>query len=520
MDTRWRRFAPFGLYLSLAAALVAVVLFVLQREWNLYLQISLGLVVVGLAVFAILDPERVRVAMVGRQARYGSNALVLSLAFVGIVVVANYLVFQSSKVNPRRLDLTEDKQNTLASETISTLAQLPEPVTAQAFFTAQSSSTQAKSLLEQYQYQGKGKFTYEFIDPNNNPVAAAQAKITQDGTIVFTMGERQERVTTISEQELTGAIVRLLNPENRVIYFLTGHGEFSPEESSDQSYSQVKGLLEVKNYTVKTLNLLATNQVPEDARVIIINGPRKPLSQAEVNLLDAYLAKGKAMLVMQDPILLTDFGDAPDPMAEYLSQTWGIVLGNDYIIDQSSNQPTIAVGIPSAQHAITQKLSNQVAILQGSRSVSIGTTSSGVTPTIILSTSQQAWGETDLAALKAQQSIKPDQGVDLFGPVPLALAAQNSTNSARLVVFGNSLFATNYYANAYGNSDLFINSVDWAAGQENIISLTPKETTTRTFTPPAQKVLMNLIMFITVIIIPGSILVAGIVVWVQRRRRG
>jgi hypothetical protein len=90
-NEKMSRFAPLGLYLSLVAALAAGVLYILQRQWNLPVQICLGLIVIGLAGFALLDPERVRVAFSGRQARYGSNALVLSVAFLGIIGVTNYL---------------------------------------------------------------------------------------------------------------------------------------------------------------------------------------------------------------------------------------------------------------------------------------------------------------------------------------------------------------------------------------------------------------------------------------------
>ncbi len=62
-----------------------------------------------------------------------------------------------------------------------------------------------------------------------------------------------------------------------------------------QSYSQVKQTLVSKNYTVKTLNLLTDNQIPTDAKAIIIAGPRKPLSQTEVDLIDGYLKKGGSL---------------------------------------------------------------------------------------------------------------------------------------------------------------------------------------------------------------------------------
>jgi hypothetical protein len=89
MKPEWRRFAPIGLYLALLAALVAISLYIIQREWNLYLQISLGLVLVGLAIFALLDPERVRAALTDRLA----GAIRCHVpGFIGVLVVINYLI--------------------------------------------------------------------------------------------------------------------------------------------------------------------------------------------------------------------------------------------------------------------------------------------------------------------------------------------------------------------------------------------------------------------------------------------
>ncbi len=180
--------------------------------------------------------------------------------------------------NPKSWDLTEDKQHTLAPETLNTLQSLPEQVTAQAFYSQRSPTTTAEQLLEQFKNNSDGNFDYEFIDPEENPLAAQQAKITQDGTIVLIMGANQQPVRFASEQELTGGLVRLMNPTSQTVYFLTGHGEYNPEDQGDQSYSMVKRTLESKNYTVKVLNLLAENKIPDDAEVILIAGPRQPIS--------------------------------------------------------------------------------------------------------------------------------------------------------------------------------------------------------------------------------------------------
>lgn len=516
MKPEWRRFAPFGAYLSLLALLAGAGIYTVQREWNLAVQICLALVILGLAVFTFLDPERVRVMLTGRQARYGSNTLVLSIAFVGIVVVINYLVYNNSQ----RWDLTEDKQFTLAKETLETLDKLTEPVLAQAFFTAQANPERARDLLDQYKFHAKDKFDYVFIDPDADPVAAEQAKITRDGTIVFKMGDRQEPVTLISEQEMTAALVRLMSAEERTVYFLTGHGEKSPEATGEQSYGLVKRTLESKNYTVKLLNLLAENQVPADAKVVVIAGPRKPLAQQEVDLLRDYVAKGGALVISEEPTVLTEFGEQPDPLATYLEETWGIVFGNDLVVDQTSNQPTFAIGVEWGSHQITNQLKGYMTVMPTTRSVTLKEGVSGVSQVKLLSTSPRSWAETDLPALEnSNAQIKPDEGVDLLGPVPVAALGENFETKGRVVVFGDSDFASNGFFTAYGNGDLFINSIDWTAGQEQLINLTPKNTVQRMVIPP-QKVVMNIIFLGTVCVFPGLILLAGIIVWWQRRRRG
>ncbi|MEJ2600020.1 MAG: GldG family protein [Anaerolineales bacterium] len=516
MRSSWRRFAPFGLYLSGLAAVASAGLYIVQREWNLPLQICLGLIVIGLAVFAILDPGRVRAALTGRQARYGSNALVLSVAFVGILVVLNFLVFQ----NPKRWDLTADKQFTLAPETLTILQSLPDKVQAEAFFSPQTDPTTATKLLDQYKFNSKGKFDYQFIDPVSNPVAAQQANITRDGTIVLSMGGHQEQVTTVSEQEITGALVRLINPETSTVYFLTGHGEYSPDDTGNQSYSQVKQTLVSKNYTVKTLNLLADNQIPSDAKAIIIAGPRKPLSQTEVDLLDAYLKKGGSVIVMEDPTPVTDFGDAPDPLADYLKKSWGVVLGNNIVIDQTSNQPFAPYAAQYGVSPITQKMQRITSQFPTVRSVEAGTPVNGVTVVSLVKTAPQSWAETDLNGLKDQNSqITFDPKTDQQGPISLAATAENTQEKSRVVVFGDADFASDAYFTAYANSDLFTNAVDWAARKENLINLTPKQNTQRLMVPP-QRISLNLIFLGMVFVLPGLALFSGISVWLQRRRRG
>ena len=78
MNNSWRRFAPVGLYVALLALLTAGGLYVVFKTFTLAIQISLGVAVLGVASFIIIDTDRALKAITGRQARYGSNALILS----------------------------------------------------------------------------------------------------------------------------------------------------------------------------------------------------------------------------------------------------------------------------------------------------------------------------------------------------------------------------------------------------------------------------------------------------------
>lgn len=522
MKRDWRRFAPIGLYLAILAAVIAIGLFIVFREFNLYLQISLAVIVIGLALFAILDPERVRDAFTSRQARYGSNAIIVFVSFVGILVVVNYLAFQ----NPQRWDLTANKQFTLAPETIDTLQSLPEPVKAMAFFSPQRSSVNAQGLLDQYKFKSEGNFEYELIDPISNPVLANELEISQDGTIVLVMGEKKEPLTLISEREITGGLVRLISEESRKLYFLTGHGEYNPDETGDDSYSQAKAVLESKNYTVETLNLLSANIIPEDASVIVIAGPIKPVTNEEVELLNGFVMGGGSLIVMEEPIPVTRFGEESDPLAEYLEADWGIILGKDMVVDLSSNQLFVAVANEYGNHVITDKMQGLVSFYPTVRSVTTSLENSGPGRAELVYTASQSWAETDLETLITNASgqdapqITPDEGVDILGPVPLAMSAEDpATSGGRLVVFGDSDFGSDAFFNQFGNGDIFVNAVDWAAEQEELINLTPKDNIQRLLIPP-QGAIQNLILLGVVFVIPGAVLLVGIIVWVQKRRRG
>lgn len=524
-----RRFAPLGLLLSSLAFLTIIGILVLRafvtvdlytppnaELLNRILIVAFAIFIVGFAIYALLDPERVRKFLTGRQAQYGSNSAILFIAFVGILVAVNMLAEQY----PKRWDVTEDKQHTLAPETIQALQTMPEPVYATAFYSIRLNTQSATELLDDYKANSNGNFDFQFLDPDSNPLLVNQLGVTGDGKILLQMGEQKEIVTFASERELTNGLVRLLNPDKPVVYFLTGEGEHDTENTGEGAYTRVRQVLESKNYVVKTLNLQAENAIPEDARLLIVAGPLVPLTENSVSLAKEYLDNGGALMVLANPIPLTEYGEKPDLLAEYLSSDWGITLNNDIIVDTNSpSSPFFAVGAQYALHPITDKMQGVAAIFPYSRSLTVDMEKTEVFPTPLVFTIDQSWGETDFSSLESNQDLVYDEGKDMIGPMVLAAAAEDALGEKRVVVFGSSSFAQDENFDYSGNGDMFINAVDWATEQESLIGITEGEPTTRTFTPPAS--LQFILTIVSVIcIIPLAIMAAGIYAWVLRRRRG
>ena len=510
MKAKHQKFAKIGLIIAGVGAFTSLALELILKKFNLPIQISLGVSVIGLAAFIILNPDSVRRFINGRQARHGSNAFLLTFAVLGILIIVNLLSYK----NTIRWDLTEDKENTLAEETESILNSLASPIHAQAFFSSTLSRESASSLLEKLKFGANGNFDYEFIDPNLEPILAKNAGIVRDGSIVLKMEERQEIITTITEAQFTSAFIRLSQPGDRTIYFLTGHGERSISESSDFSYTQAVAELKTKNYKINELNLITTNSIPEDALAIVISGPVKPLSEMEVQLIKEYQKSGGSLIVLYEPSLLTEFSGLEDPLQIYLSEFWSVQINDDFVIDTTASNAMNAIITSFQEHPIADSLT-MVAILPSARSVSINTSGSTAANSLAF-TSENSWAETDMNSL-LEGNYEFTAGVDVAGPISLAVTSEDNVTGSRVVVFGDVDFANDSNYTYYGNADLFLNSIDWAANQDSLINLTPRTKTTRVIATP-QLYVQGLIMFGSIIMLPAMIILATIIVFFRRKR--
>jgi len=127
--------------------------------------------------------------------------------------------------------------------------------------------------------------------------------------------------------------------------------------------------------------------------------------------------------------------------------------------------------------------------------------------------------------LEKEGKAKFDSGKDTRGPLTIAAVVtvqigekkneKGGGKNSKMAVFGDSDFANNSYLNILGNRDLFLNTLNWLAEEEGLISIRPRDTD---YNPVIlSRAMGKVIFFVPVVIIPAMILVSGIVVLSVKR---
>jgi len=468
----------------------------------------------------------------GRNARYGTLAGVSVIVALGILVAVNYVSVRKNK----RWDLTANQQFSLSDQTTKLLADLKAPVKFLVFEQA-TGLDRFKSRLSGYEYASK-QVNVEYIDADKYPLRAKEYEIQQYGTVVVEYMGRKERVTTDAEQDLTNALIKVLNPTKKKLYFLAGHGEKdTASQASDRGgFNAIAAALKLDNYEFDKLVLAQTNMVPADTTMIVIAGPRTDLSESEVPLLEGYLAKSGKLLVLLDPPDDLKGGNRTPRLAGLLA-AWGIKATDTVVVDLSgrTNVATVAVvGPPYPMHAITERF-DLLTVFPLARAITAETgAGEGRTPQPFLQTSPRSWAEATMSQLQDPNQLKPEEAKgDIVGPVTIGMAVsvpskppappaadaaktdQPPPPETRVAVIGDSDFASNAYLGGEGNRDLFMNVVGWLSQQENLISVRPREAADRRLTLTASQI--TGMFALSIFLVPGAILGAGIYSWWRRR---
>jgi hypothetical protein len=477
-----------------------------------------------------------------------------------------------------RADWTASRLYTLSDKTLNLLTnELDQPVQITVFFDPQGGPSDLlyeplEELVRRYEAASE-HITSRFLDPIKNRTEAEAAKesleLTGESVVVLASGD-DRRVVPVSdlgefdfsgvqfgqqptlkafkgEQEISGALLELIEQDQPRVLVTTGHGERSLDDRGPDGLDLARQLFERDNVAVEEWSPLGQSQVPEGADLILVAGPRGSFLEPEVALFREFADRGGRFLILLDPPL--NRTGALDPLGlEGWLRDLGVEVGQDVVLDPANPLPFYGADTVFVTDYGSVAVARSVAeaqlplLVQVARSTQATADSEGVTD--FLFTSDQGWGETDLAALLTGVA-EPGEG-DPPGPVSLGVvvdrqvaalpggeetageegeaeepgaetAASEERPTLRMVVVGDSDFAANRFLQAnVGNQVLFSDTLNWLVEREARLGIPPKEPEQARLSLTAPQI--RQVYLLALAVLPLASIVLGVVLYTRRRR--
>ena len=566
---------------GIVGLVVGVTLAAFVSSLRLYGFIIIGFGVILLATVALIFLSSLFAAFISRTGRYGVNSLVMLTAFLGIIIVINFISFS----NITRIDTTATNQFSLANRTRDLLKELNQPVKATAFFVVDlpagvDADTQRDLLVQQVKVEEKlrefqnrsNKFSFEIKDPDLEPELARGYGITRNGSIVVEGMESgitdivlpNDQLFSELEQRLYTSILVTTGQEQKTIYFLTGHGERSTLGTGGDGYSSIRDGLEGDNYRVESLrwdpldtdvrvpdgNCPAEEELREDGRcssgreplpnadLLVIARPTGELPEAHAHALSLYMSgknpdgsdrrAGGRMIFLAEP-------DTQETFLAFLA-TWGVLVNNGYVRDVDGS-------VPGSPHTLRVERYNsnpfisditfprdtplQVTFMPGAAPIRfLPEENAPRVPIPLAVTTGNSYLIDDIERTEPvtegdnrdpQASFSTAVYVRGFGPVgseaPTAQPPENEISG--LVVFGDSDFIANSFADRGSGASLFLNSANFQLGDISLASIRDRAFVRREIN--LDKNQYNFVRFSSWFFLPGLMgLMAALVWWVRR----
>jgi len=450
-----------------------------------------------------------------RQTKYVAYATLYIVVTLAVVTVANVLADRYDKF----YDTTANKRYSLSDQTIKVVKGLKQDATI-TYFAQDSQFGSAKDKLDMYANLSP-KVHVVYVDPDKKPLVATQAGFKNLNTAIVQIGANKNEAKSLSEEDLTGAIIRDLKNTARTVCFVTGSGEHQIDDSGRSGFSRLKELIAKDDYQGKSIDLLQKAEVPGDCTVLVVGGPRGDYQQPEVDALKKYVEDGGRALILLDPPLKIgreEIGDN-DALTNAL-ESWGVTPNKDLILDFNpvgqlmGMGPQVALVTHYDSHPIVNEMKGTATGFPLSRSLDA---KNGDKTTVekLFSSSDSSLSTSKLDSDK----IDPSDPKNKKGPMTIAVAGTFKTgkenSQGRFVVVGGSLWAANGFLPFNGNRDLALNTINWLSSDEDLISIRPKEPEDRKLT--MTKAQVRWVGITSLLLIPLVVIGTGISVWWRRR---
>jgi ABC-type uncharacterized transport system involved in gliding motility auxiliary subunit len=447
----------------------------------------------------------------GQEVLTGANFALYTLIVIALIALVNWFVNNHDK----RWDMTPNKKYSLSDQTRKILRDLSRDVTIYAF-DRERNFGERKDVLGMYA-SASNRLKVKYVDPDRQPAQAKEFGVRSYGTIVVSAGDRHMESQGDSEEGITNALVRVLKGQ-RTACFIQTHGERSLDGTERDGYDHFKKQLGDENYQTQTLPFLQKMEIPKECTMAIIAGPQNDYLPPEIDVIHKYLQEGGRALVMLD-------AGVELPNLTKLLSDFGVSARNDLVIDENpvaqifGTEPYMPLIVKYGANPIVQPLNGRATLFPLSRSFEVGKDSKpGVSADSLCDTSSDSYGVSDWNPKIKQIQFRA--GKDLKGPLSVAVAGTVSgggekKTEGRFVAMGTSLVAANSFLNFQSNRDFIMNSINWLSADEDLISI-------RATPPESQHLNMNAeqmrrVLILGVFGIPILIVLAGVLVWWERR---
>ena len=497
--------------------------------------ITWGIVAVGLGLITanlLFDYRRVGEALASRRGLFGIGTGVGLSLVVAVLLLVNLI---STNVF-HRFDFTGLAQFTLTSQTKEALAELvgeEHKVEAVSFFSDPSPNVAGSAetfrvnnfgynlLLEYTNFTDVLSIRRE--DPELRPDLIRQylgqgplvQLASRFGVVVFNGSEGQiivlgPQIQAEAENAFTSAILQVTGKRQRLVYFLTGHGE----ASIARDYSAARKGLRDNLFQVAEWNLSEIDAMPKGASTFVIAGPQLKLSKDEIALIDDYLRQGGSLLLLLNP----------NPQAELreLISSWWMSIEDGVVVDPEAhvapNYDVPLVGSDRNQYKMGDLY------FPGATAVHPHADKPDEATILPLAwTTAAAWLENGVLG---GDDPSFDEIIDVLGPfalgaqleVPVASKvpqAERYSPITRLAVIGDSDFASNQHFGNGNNSQLFLTVINWLGEGDEVISVDRKVVPVRRLVLKPEEV--RFLNLSTVGLLPLILLIIAARVWWRRR---
>jgi gliding motility-associatede transport system auxiliary component len=450
-----------------------------------------------------------------RQTKYAVYVTFYILVTLAILVIANILVDRYNQT----FDTTANKRYSLSEQTVKIVKNLKQPASI-TYFDQSTRFQHAKDTLDQYANLSR-KVHVEYVDADKHPELARAAGIKNYGTAVVQIGDRKEEARSLSEEGITGALIRDEKTAVRTVCFVEGSGEHRIDDSDRSGFSRLKDLLSKEEYQSQAVNLVSKAEIANSCTVLIVGGPESDYLQPEVDAIKKYVEDGGRALVLLDPPLKMGREEIADNDAlSKVLEAWGVTPEKNLILDLNpigqiaGLGPQVALVTSYDSHAIVNEMKRSVTGFPLARSLQVKNGDKTTVEKLFSSS------DSSLATSKLNSSaIDPRDPKNTHGPLLLAAAGTYNTgkvnSQGRFVVVGSSTWAANNFIGFNGNRDLALNTVNWLASDEDLISIRPRERDDRRITLTQAQ--MSWLRITSQFLLPLLVIVTGVSVWWRRR---